>query len=246
VRAIGPTWAKVGVALVGKTGTRPKCPLMPSRPESAEGTRIEPPPCVPSPRVVTPAAMLAPAPALEPPGVFDRSHGLRVTPVNGDEPTPLQPNSLVVVLPMTTPCARRTRSTEGASTAATFSAMAREPKVSLASFTAIRSFTNTGKPARAPTGSPRRIDASTARAAEKAWSSVTCTKALMSSSTSLSRASVASTTSSDEISFAQISSRSSSAGFQRMSDMTSYPQLSIPQTGWSAGAPSRAPAGRLR
>lgn len=55
-------------------------------------------------------------PALDPPGVFDRTHGLRVMPVNGLSPTPLQPNSLVVDLPRLIAPAARKRATKGAST----------------------------------------------------------------------------------------------------------------------------------
>lgn len=100
---MGPTWAKVGVAEVGQTGTRPNCPLIPNSPEKLQGTRIEPPPSVPSANGVIPAATEAAAPALEPPGVLFRFHGLRVIPVSGLSPTGLQPNSLVVVLPIRMP-----------------------------------------------------------------------------------------------------------------------------------------------
>ena len=127
VRAIGPTCASVVVADTGHTGMRPNCPLMAASPVSAPGMRTEPPPSVPSAIGVMPAATDAAAPALEPPGVFARFHGLRVMPVSGLSPTPLQPNSLVVVLPITIAPARLTRSTDGASAAATLSAMAREP-----------------------------------------------------------------------------------------------------------------------
>ena len=75
-RAIGPTCANVGVADVGETGTRPNWPLSPTRPVKEDGTRIEPPPSVPNPNGVTPAAMDAAAPALEPPGVLATSQGL--------------------------------------------------------------------------------------------------------------------------------------------------------------------------
>ena len=45
--------------------------------------RMEPPPSVPSASVVMPAATAAPAPPEEPPGVYSRFHGLRVTPQSG-------------------------------------------------------------------------------------------------------------------------------------------------------------------
>ena len=150
VRAIAPTWASVGAAETGKIGTRPNCALMPKRPQSAEGMRTEPPPSVQSANGVSPAATLAPAPPLEPPDVFVRSHGLRVIPVSGLSQTALQPNSLVVDLPMMQPPAALTRSTEGASKSTTLFAKGREPKVQGTPAIATRSLTETGKPAIAP------------------------------------------------------------------------------------------------
>src|SRR5258708_29944436 len=98
--AIGPTCESVGAAACGHTGTRPNWALMPERPVRQHGRRIEPPPSVPSANGVMPAATEAAAPALDPPAVLARFHGLRVMPVSGLSPTALQPNSLVVVLPM--------------------------------------------------------------------------------------------------------------------------------------------------
>src|ERR1700682_6328147 len=100
---------------------------MPARPVRQHGMRIEPPPSVPSPNGVIPAATEAAAPALEPPGVFAGFHGLRVMPVSGLSPTALQPNSLVVVLPIRIAPAFLARSTKGASAAAILPAMQREP-----------------------------------------------------------------------------------------------------------------------
>src|SRR5689334_22659130 len=128
LRAIGPTCDRVGAAVVGQIGTRPYCGLIPARPVSEQGMRIEPPPSVPSPNGVMPAATEDAAPALDPPGVFAGFHGLRVIPVSGQSPTALQPNSLVVVLPIRMAPARFIRSTAGASAGATLSAMVREPK----------------------------------------------------------------------------------------------------------------------
>ena len=103
VRAMAPTCESVGAAETGNTGTRPNCALMPKRPQSADGMRTEPPPSVPSAKGVSPAATLAPAPPLEPPGVFARFHGLRVMPLSGLSQTALQPNSLVADLPTMQP-----------------------------------------------------------------------------------------------------------------------------------------------
>src|SRR3984957_5481005 len=128
LRASGQTYASVGVAAAGQTGTRPKLALNPNVPVKAAGMRIDPPPSVPSANGVIPAATEAAQPALEPPGVSLRSIGLRVTPVSGLSPTGLHPNSLVVVLPIRIAPLAFARSTEGASTFPMLSAMPREPK----------------------------------------------------------------------------------------------------------------------
>src|SRR5690606_30784717 len=103
--------------------------------------RSEPPPSVPSANALTPAATLAAAPALEPPGVLLRFQGLRVMPVNGESPTALQPNPLVVVLPMMQPPAALTRSVAGASSEARLPASVREPKEQGTPATVMRSLT---------------------------------------------------------------------------------------------------------
>src|SRR5262245_52205161 len=119
---------------------------MPASPVNEHGMRIEPPPSVPSANGVIPAATEATAPALDPPGVFARFQGCRVTPVSGLSPTGLQPNSLVVVLPIRIAPAARARSTAGASTAATLFAMVREPEAYVTPATAIRALAENGMP----------------------------------------------------------------------------------------------------
>ena len=100
---------------------------------------------------------MAAAPALDPPGVFDGSHGLRVMPVNGLSPTPLQPNSLVVDLPRITAPAARKRSTEGASRATGAAPVLRDPNRCGIPATAIRSLTEVGMPSSGPSNAPRII-----------------------------------------------------------------------------------------
>jgi hypothetical protein len=84
-------------------------------PVNAAGMRIDPAPSLPRCSAPIPAAQAAAAPALLPPGVRERSHGLRVIPVNGLSPSAFQPNSGVVVLPRMTAPASRNRATAGAS-----------------------------------------------------------------------------------------------------------------------------------
>ena len=61
-----------------------------------------------------PEPTVAPDPALEPPELRAGFQGLRVTPVRGEIPVPFQPNSGVVVLPITTAPASTSRATIGA------------------------------------------------------------------------------------------------------------------------------------
>ena len=115
MRAIGPTCETGPNGLAGQAGTRPNVGLSPGSPQNAHGIRIEPPPSVPSASGTMPAASAAELPPLEPPGVFRRSHGLRVTPVSALSVTPFQPSSGVVVLPGSTAPERRSEATTGAS-----------------------------------------------------------------------------------------------------------------------------------
>src|SRR5580700_5620448 len=85
VRAIGPTTpikAK-GPTEVGKcpvAGMRPGVGFSPQIPLKCAGTRIEPPPSLPTPPAEHPAAIAAASPPLDPPAVRERFHGLWVQP----------------------------------------------------------------------------------------------------------------------------------------------------------------------
>src|SRR5260370_2523976 len=91
----------------GSAGTLPKLGFNPKTPVKALGMRIEPAPSLPTCNGPSPAAQAAAAPALLPPGVRERSQGLRVIPVSGLSPKAFPPNSGVVVLPLTTAPASR-------------------------------------------------------------------------------------------------------------------------------------------
>src|SRR5271156_5735133 len=87
VRAIGPTTPSHENAplLEGKwpvAGIRPGVGFSPQMPQKCAGTRIEPPPSLPTPPAEQPAAIAAASPPLEPPGVRAKSHGLLVRPYN--------------------------------------------------------------------------------------------------------------------------------------------------------------------
>src|SRR5579863_2711319 len=86
VRAIGPTTPSQPKALfpAGKwpfDGMRPGVGLSPQMPQKCAGTRIEPPPSLPTPPAEHPAAMAAASPPLEPPELRERFQGLLVLPV---------------------------------------------------------------------------------------------------------------------------------------------------------------------
>ena len=155
--------------------------------------------------------MDATAPALDPPGVLSRFHGLRVTPVSGESPTGLQPNSLVVVLPMTIAPAARARSTAGASSGAMFSAITFDPNANGASPTEIRSFTDIGRPCNAPSAPPDMTASSAACAAAMASSGNITKNGVRSAWTVSARSSVCRVSSTGEISLRAIRRRSSVA-----------------------------------
>ena len=89
--------------------------------------RIEPPPSEPWASVPMPAASAAAAPPLEPPGVRVASCGLRVAPKSSFSVVGRAPISGVLVLPISTAPARRSRAMQAASDDGTLSANAREP-----------------------------------------------------------------------------------------------------------------------
>src|SRR5699024_10562526 len=67
-------------AAPSSAGSRARPGLIPTRPQFADGMRIEPSPSVPWAIGTIPEATAAPEPPDEPPGVRERSHGFRVMP----------------------------------------------------------------------------------------------------------------------------------------------------------------------
>ncbi len=124
-----------------------------------------------------PAAQAAAAPALLPPGVRDRSHGLRVIPVSGLSPNAFQPNSGVVVLPRMIAPASRSLAVAGASSGQSWSgSTSRDPRRVGKPRVRIRSLIVTGTPSSGPTASPRCHRLSDALAAASAPSRSTTTE----------------------------------------------------------------------
>src|SRR5450432_2038893 len=160
--------------LGGLVGTTPKVGLKPTTPLNALGTRMEPPPSVPTASGPKPAATAATAPALLPPGVCDRLHGLRVVPLSGLSPMLFKPNPEVVVLPSSTAPCSRSRATAGASSGLGSRALVVfEPRRVGRPRWASRSLTDTGTPSSRPNGSPALQRASDACAAANAASAST-------------------------------------------------------------------------
>ena len=122
-RTIGP---RTGFSDEGNgPGPRPERPnvaFMPNSPLYDDGMRIDPPPSPPVHIGNSPAATAAAEPPEDPPGVFERSHGLRVTPCSGVLVKLTVPNSDAVVSPVMTAPAARSRSTSLSSRSATQSA----------------------------------------------------------------------------------------------------------------------------
>ena len=78
VRAMGPiTPRPVRSGTIGPSETRPRVGLIPNRPHTLDGMRIDPPPSLPWAAGASPAATAAAAPPLDPPADLSRSHGVR-------------------------------------------------------------------------------------------------------------------------------------------------------------------------
>src|SRR5699024_11802505 len=107
------------LSMVGAKGTTsvasimPYVGLTPTTPHCDAGSRIDPPVAVPTDK--TPEAATAAAdPPLDPPAVRNRSQGLCVGPhVDVSVEAPMA-NSSILLVPMTTPPARRIAPTTGA------------------------------------------------------------------------------------------------------------------------------------
>src|SRR5450755_3135933 len=128
--------------------------------------RTEPAPSVPVCSVPMPRAAAAPAPPDEPPVVRDLFQGLRVMPVSGLSVEPFQPNSGVVVLPISTAPASRNLATEGASSVhGPLGSTVREPRRVGQSLVSNKSLTATGTPSSGDNGSPALQRASDSSAA---------------------------------------------------------------------------------
>ena len=112
LRVIAPRWMKLANPSGTRScGMRPSVGFSPSTPVQAAGRRVEAPASVVSAIRTSPAATDTPPPQLDPPHVTFAFQGLTVRPVNGEEPIMVWANSVVVLLPMMTAPAARSRAT---------------------------------------------------------------------------------------------------------------------------------------
>src|SRR5208282_3490099 len=136
----------------------------PQTPQKRAGTRIDPPPSLPTPPAESPAAIAAASPPLDPPAVRERSHGLFVRPYKRLSVSQAISSSGVLVTPRITAPASRNRPTSGASSTATCPARNREPLSHRCPATSIEDLIESGTPWSGPSFSPLRIACSAARA----------------------------------------------------------------------------------
>ena len=143
-------------------------------PQNAAGMRTLPAPSVPTEMGPMPAATALAVPPDEPPEVLLGFQGFRVIPVSGELVSPLQPNSGVVVLPISTAPASRSRAAAGASTShGCCGSTVRLPRKVGIPRVRIRSLIEAGTPSSAPQGSPRSQRSSLSLAAASASSAAT-------------------------------------------------------------------------
>ena len=126
--------------------------MKPTVPQSAEGTRIDPPVSLPSASVTCCEASATAEPPLDPPEMRSRAHGLWVVPIDSLTDVIPHAHSWVWVLPTRTAPARRARLSASASATGTWFAHMREPYVVRTPSESNRSFTPRGTPASAPWG----------------------------------------------------------------------------------------------
>src|SRR5271167_5135350 len=120
VRAIGPTTpiqpnAPPPSGKCPVAGILPGVGFNPQIPQKCAGTRIDPPPSLPTPPAEHPDAIAAASPPLDPPDVRDGSQGLLVRPYRRLSVSHAMSNSGVLVVPKMIAPALRRRDTNGAS-----------------------------------------------------------------------------------------------------------------------------------
>src|SRR3954468_6833166 len=147
-----PSHAK-GPAPQGKwpvPGIRPGVGFSPQMPVKCAGTRIDPPPSLPTPPTDMPAATAADSPPLDPPAVRSRSQGFFVRPYIRLSVSYAIRNSGVLVTPSTIAPADFNRRTSTASFLGTFGDRSLLPASHLIPATSMHDLIETGTPCIAP------------------------------------------------------------------------------------------------
>src|SRR5215831_14941795 len=194
---------------------------------------------------VTPAATDAAAPPDEPPGVSAGSQGLRVMPDSRLSVRPSIASSGVVVLPMMTAPAARSRSTQMSSRSGTCSRNSRLPQEAGRPPTKRLSFTDTGIPSSGPRRVPVACRAVAASAAASAPPRSTWVKAFSTGSVASSRASACCSNCSGVMSRASSSvdnAVASSCQVMRVSSKLSLRPRGMGPSRWGARAACQAKA----
>src|SRR5689334_3989324 len=100
---MGPsTWSVSHNQSAGYVGTSPTDGRSPTTPQNEAGIRSDPPRSVPSASAIIPVARPTAPPPVEPPALFDGSHGFLVRPNTSFQVFPPAANSGVLVFPMIT------------------------------------------------------------------------------------------------------------------------------------------------
>src|SRR5438874_2476274 len=134
---------------------RPGVGFSPQIPQKCAGTRIDPPPSLPTPPAEHPDAIAAASPPLEPPAEYSVFHGLLVFPLSRLFVSYAIRNSGVFVLPSKTAPAWRRRWMRAASILGLLFFRNREPAAQGQPATSIQLFIVSGIPCSGPSSSPR-------------------------------------------------------------------------------------------
>src|SRR5579863_4560210 len=198
---------------------RPGVGLSPQMPQKCAGTRIEPPPSLPTPPADIPAAIAAASPPLEPPAVYSRFQGLFVRPWRRLSVSHAMRNSGVLVTPRTIAPALRSRATSGASCLPTIPVRRRVPASHGKPAHSIELLTLRGTPCNGPRLLSRITVFSAACASRSTRSASTCAKAFRTGFSRLIFLRCASASSTGEISLARTLRAISTAGRKVRSSM---------------------------
>ena len=129
----------------------PMVGLYPTSPQNAAGSRVLPPPSDVVASGTSPAASAAAEPPDDPPGEKAGFHGFRVVPCSVFVVIAAEPNSGLLVRPITmAPAAFKRATTTSSTSSGGASANSFDPSVVRRPFTRAMSLTRTGKPASAP------------------------------------------------------------------------------------------------